>query len=265
MPARIVDKNGHSIHAVVGFLGAFLKVLKAVNPTHVFIIFDGETNTFRTDIAPEYKMKRRDFALLNKDDNPFSQLLDITKALNFIGIKFHEIIDNYETDDLLIASYVRRYKNMAEIFILSSDTDFFQLISENVKIYVYRGKKSIIFDSERIVERYGIHPMYFSDYKSLIGDSSDNLKGIPQIGAKTAARLINEFGGVNGIELNLNFVRPDFIKKSLLENIDRLKTNYKIITLSREIHLPQELEGIFYDSTQMEFKTMDILKSINLL
>jgi len=126
MPSRIVNKEGKAIHGVMGFVGALIKKIKMVNATHVFVVFDGEHENERTELLPDYKANRIDYSTIPENENPFSQLENIYEALNFMQIK-HEEATKFEADDV-IASYVYRYDNDAQIFISSFDSDFFQLI-----------------------------------------------------------------------------------------------------------------------------------------
>ena len=100
MPSRIIGKNGQAIQAVVGFIGALLKVIKNVKTTYVVVLFDGEKGGYRVDENVEYKGNRKDYTDATDDDNPFLQLGEIKKALDFIKIKHFEIIERIETDDV---------------------------------------------------------------------------------------------------------------------------------------------------------------------
>ena len=146
MPSRIINKDGKAIQGVLGFIGAFIKIIITTNPTHIVVLFDGEHDNSRTELLPEYKANRIDYGALPEAENPFSQLQDVYDALSFMKIKYVEIAD-FETDDV-IAKYVYTYQNDCEIAISSFDSDFFQLINEKVKILRYRGEKTVICDTK---------------------------------------------------------------------------------------------------------------------
>ena len=145
MPSRITGKNGQAIQAVVGFTGALLRVMKHIQASYVVVLFDGEQGSYRIDENIEYKRNRKDYTDVTDEDNPFLQLADIKRVLDFLKIKNHEIIERVETDDV-VASYVSKLKENYNTYILSTDTDFMQLVDNNVRVFVYRGKKSIIYD-----------------------------------------------------------------------------------------------------------------------
>lgn len=264
MPARIYGKNDKLVHGTIGFLGALLKIIKIVVPTNIIVIFDGENGNGRTEINPEYKANRIDYTDVEESDNPFSQLEDIMKSLEFINIKYYETIDGYEADDD-IAGYVRMHSEMMKIFIVSNDTDFLQLVGKNVSLYVYRGKNSVIYDEAKVLERYGIESTFFADYKVLIGDNSDNLKGVPKVGPKTAAKLINQYGGVHDILEKLHEIKPPSIKLALTENSRKVISNLELIKLAKNSPLPYSINEIAYCHDNEKSATMKILRDIGVI
>jgi DNA polymerase-1 len=259
MPSRIVNSKGKAIQGTLGFVGGLIKIIKMVNPTHVVAIFDGEKGNTRTDINDNYKANRVDYTNVSEEDNPFSQLPDIYKALEFMDIKYTET-DGFETDDV-IASYVIKYNNAMQIVVSSYDSDFFQLITNNTVILRYRGKQTTIFDIKKFYENYGISPMYYADYKSMIGDNADNIKGIDKIGPKTATKLINEYGNILSIIKNVNSIEKQSIKNSVYNNIDRINQNYQLIKLEDKAPLPFSVYELQFDTNKLS-NTTEILKKI---
>ncbi|MBO5841735.1 MAG: flap endonuclease [Clostridia bacterium] len=229
MPARIIGKEGKPIQGTLGFVGAMRKILAMTHPTHVAVIFDGETHNPRTDLDADYKANREDFSLVADEDNPFLQLPDIYRALDYMGIAHTETTD-CETDDVL-ASYAKAYGNDYEIVICSQDSDFFQLISENVSVLRYRGEKSVNCDVAYMREKFDISPDQYAFFKSLTGDGSDNIKGIPGIGPKTAAALVNQFSTPESLLQNADLIKQPKLRESIKQNADRLALNLKLITL----------------------------------
>ena len=137
MPSRIVNKDGKDIQGTLGFVGAMLKIVKMINPTHLVILFDSEHESIRTKVNPDYKANRTIYSTVADEDNPYSQLNDVYAALEFLRIKHIETTE-YEADDV-ISSYAIRYEKEIEIVISSFDSDFFQLIDDNVSVLRYRG------------------------------------------------------------------------------------------------------------------------------
>lgn len=130
MPARIVNQEGKAIQGTLGFVGALLKIIRMVEPTHMVVFFDGQHKNERCDLNHEYKANRIDYSLVSQDENPFSQMADVCRALDFLGIKYAET-NNCEADDV-IAGYTFSLNEQWEIVISSFDSDFFQLITDRV-------------------------------------------------------------------------------------------------------------------------------------
>ena len=260
MPARIINKDGKAIQGTLGFVGALLKIIKKVNPTHTVVLFDGERHNPRTDLDENYKANRIDYDNVPDDENPFTQLSDIYNALDFLGLK-HTETTVCETDDV-IAAYALKYGAKNEIVISSFDSDFFQLINENVKVLRYRGDNTQIYDVDTFKEKFGILPQLYADYKSLTGDTADNIKGADKIGPKTAATLVNEFGNLENIILNAEKIAKPSVKKSVLENSERIRLNYKLIKLCDCAELPFSLDEIKY--TYNGTTTTEVLVGIGL-
>jgi len=261
MPSRIVNEEGKAIQGVMGFVGALIKSINMVNATHVFVVFDGEHENERTELLPDYKANRVDYSRIPENENPFSQLENIYDALDFMRIK-HEEATKFEADDV-IASYVYRYANDAQIFISSFDSDFFQLINNTVSILRYRGKNTVICDNMYIQTNYGILPEQYVCFKSMVGDSTDNIKGAEKIGIKTASALLNEYGSLQNIIANADKVSKPSIRESILRNKDRLLVNFKLIKLgSKQIPI-YDLDYLAY--TLFYITTREVLRGIGLL
>ena len=260
MPARIVGTNGRAIQGTLGFVGALRKMIAMVQPTHVAVIFDGEVHNPRTDLDDDYKANREDFSNADADDNPFSQLPDIYRALDFMGIAHTETTD-CETDDVL-AAYARRYGDDTTVVIASQDSDFFQLITNQVHILRYRGKKSVICDTAYIQSKFGISPCQYADFKSLTGDGSDNIKGVPGVGPKTAAALMTQFGTLDALLDHPEQITRPGLRASVEQNFDRLRLNKHLIALDGRARIPFALEQLVY--TDCGLTTTQILESIGL-
>lgn len=260
MPSRIIGRNGKPIQGTLGFIGALLKTIRSVVPTHVIVIFDGEHPNDRVNIDSEYKANRIDYSETLKEETPFSQLNDIYTALDYLNIKYYETTD-CETDDL-IASYTTVCGNENEIIIMSFDSDFFQLINERVSILRYRGEKSYMCDLKYFTFKFGIQPKQYVDFKSLVGDHSDNIKGVYGIGPKTARNLLNEYGSINGIMSNIKNIKKDAIKKELIENKERVKVNQELIKLDVNRKIPIIISDLKYEETKKT--TIEVLFAIGL-
>ena len=259
MPARIINEQGIAIQGTLGFVGALLKIIRRISPTHVAVLFDGESHNPRTDVDAEYKANREDYSVVPDEENPFSQLPDIYAALDFLGLCHAETTD-CEADDWM-AGYVRKYLD-TEFVISSFDSDFFQLISEKVTILRYRGENSVLCDRAYLMEKFGIIPKRYADFKSLTGDTADNIKGADKVGPKTAAQLVNEFGGLEDILARAEEIKKPSVRESLLRNAERLRKNYQLIKLEGTEKIPFTLEGMEWKDNGIT--TTEVLKGIGL-
>lgn len=260
MPARIVNEQGKAIQGTLGFVGAMLKIIRMVEPTHMAVLFDGEHENPRCELDSAYKANRPDYSMVCEEENPFSQLPDVYRALDFLGIRYIETMD-CEADDL-IAGYALSFGRNGEVVIASFDSDFFQLITDKVSVLRYRGEKTMICTPEYVKEKFDIMPEQYADWKSLVGDTADNIKGAEKVGAKTAASLLHEFGTLEQVLFDAEKIAKPSVRESILRNADRLRVNYQIIKLAGGAALPfsgQEL-AYHYDGRT----TNEVLKGIGL-
>lgn len=260
MPSRIYNEQGIGIWGVLGFVGALLKIVRQTNPTHLTVLFDGDNENKRTLINSDYKANRIDYSQARDEENPYSQLTYIYQALQYLGITYAETT-NCEVDDW-ISSYTSLYGNDNEIVVSSFDSDFFQLISDNVSILRYRGDKSILCTPEYLREKYGIEPYQYADFKSLTGDKADNIVGADKVGTKTASVLLQEFGSLDNIIRNAETIRKQSVRESVTKNSERLLRNLELIKLDRKHDVPFKLDDMEY--TYSGITTTEVLRGIGL-
>lgn len=268
MPARIVNEQGKAIQGTLGFTGALLKIIRLTEPTHITVLFDGQHGNCRSVLDSGYKANRIDYGEANREanreaaeeDNPFSQLPDIYAALDYLDIR-HAETAVCETDDW-IAGYAFSYGRETEIIISSFDSDFFQLITDQVSVLRYRGDHTRICTPEYIKEKFGITPSQYADFKSLTGDAADNIKGAEKVGPKTAASLLNEFGSLENILIHAAEIKKPSIKASIIRNSERLRTNYQLIRLNNLAELPFSLNELSYRFSGIT--TSQVLRGIGL-
>ena len=259
MPARITGNGGRAIQGTLGFVGALLRIIRMTSPTHVAVLFDCETQNERTEMLPEYKATRPNYSEMPPEETPFSQLPDVYAALDELGIS-HTEVEGCETDDV-IAAYA--LKQDGEVVISSFDSDFFQLISDTVTILRYRGDNSVLCTPKYIREKLGITPEQYADFKSMVGDTADNIKGVRGIGPKTAAELLGKFGDLSGILKNVESIEKPSIRRAISESTERLILNYRLIRLTANAPLP-------FSDSEMKYShdgrtTNDILRAINVI
>lgn len=261
MPARIVGKSGQPVHGTLGFLGALLKVIRMREPTHVLVLFDGEHENPRTQLDASYKSNRPDFSEVAKEEAPFSQLPDICRCLEYLHLACLETED-CEADDL-IASYAIACGNTMQVEIVSHDSDLFQLIAPNVSVLRYRGKLTQCYDEAVLVEKLGVQPQQYAEFKALTGDTSDNIPGVPHVGPKTAAKLLCEFGTLENLMANLERVHGSSLREALLENKERIRKNKALIRLDGSVPCPISVDSLAY--IPVEKSSVQILRELDIL
>ena len=260
MPARITNADGKAIQGILGFVGALLKIIRAVSPTHVFVAFDGECENARTDIDADYKANRPDYQDVPEEETPFSQLPDIFRSLEYLGIRYRETTV-CEADDW-IAGYARRYGCDGDVVIASQDSDFFQLITDRVHVLRYRGDNSVLCDPAYIRAKLGIDPARYALYKSLTGDTSDNIRGVEKVGPKTAAAFTEQFEDLETLIQRAHEITKPSVRASVTASTYRIRRNYALIALSGEADLPFAIEDLAYTYTGIT--TTQVLAGIGL-
>ena len=260
MPARITGAEGKPIQGTLGFVGALIKIIKMVEPTHMVVLFDSEHDNERSQLLPEYKANRIDYSQIPEDETPFSQLEDVYRALDYMGICHTEIMDG-EVDDT-VSAYAYAYRRHMEIVISSFDSDYFQLIDENVSVLRYRGKHTQVCGKAYIRDKFGIEPHQYADWKCLTGDSADNIKGVSMVGPKTASGLLRQFGSLEQILARTAEIQRPCIRASVEASLQQLKRNQKLICLTGQSRIPFEPGLLCYRYNGVQ--TREVLRCIHL-
>ena len=256
IPTSIKNSTGKEIKGLVGFLGSIKKIADKFNPYSIVVIFDSETSKdTNLKIHNDYKANRKDFSNVLEEDNPFSQLPLIQSALDFLSINYLEVEKN-EADDYIASLIKNNMSDDYEYIIVSNDTDFIQLIDNNVFLYVLKGKNSILYNKELIVDKYQVEPSKFALYKSLVGDKSDNIDGVKGIGPLTASKLL-KYDSIEDYILN-NIGR---ISNILKDNKLKIERNIKLITLNKKINT-SEIKISKLSTKIYNYKVYEIIESI---
>lgn len=202
---ELVNSKGVVTGATYRFINILNKTLSMVKPTHVVIGFDTAGYTFRNNIDEQYKANRSHGA---DKDAIYSQFPDMKRVLDAIGIK-HDNILSYEGDDI-VGTY-KRISQADKTFILSGDKDIFQLIDDKTSvIFPIKGVSEVaIYDKKAFKERFEVDVEQYIDYKCLLGDVGDNIKGMDGCGEKTAIKLLNKFGSISNLLNNLDTPQAD--------------------------------------------------------
>ena len=241
LPPLTRKSDGLPVGAVSGFCNMLFKLLEDAKsednderPTHFAVIFDSARKNFRNEIYTDYKANRSD-----APDDLIPQFDFIRKSVLAFNLPSIEQI-NYEADDL-IATYVEQInKAGAKATIVSSDKDLMQLHGKNTRIFDPMKNKFLGIDD--IKQKFGVKPEQIIDVQSLAGDSSDNVPGVPGIGVKTAAELINIFGSLEKLLKNAHTIKQNKRRETLLENKDKAIISKKLVTLKKDVPVKDQLE-----------------------
>ncbi len=216
LPPLSRKSDGLPTGAVSGFCSMLFKLLEDARsddsenkPTHFAVIFDSARKNFRNDIYKDYKANRSD-----PPDDLAPQFEYIRKSVEAFNLPSIELI-NYEADDL-IATYAKKIvKAGAKVTIISSDKDLMQLVSDKVRLY--DPVKFKVLGDKEVKEKFGVKPSQVIDVQSLAGDSSDNIPGVPGIGIKTAAELINKYKNLDNLLKNISEITQKKKKRNFIK------------------------------------------------
>lgn len=227
----LTNKHGALVNAVYGFFSMFLKILEDLKPQYIIACFDRPKPTFRQSLYVGYQAKRPKMA-----DELVLQIAKVHEILDKARISIFAI-DGYEADDVIgtlarqaIELDGRRWK--IEVIIVSGDRDMLQLVNSHVKVLspITGITKKILFDEEKVEEKYGIKPSQIVDYKALVGDASDNYPGVRGIGPKTAASLLQKYGSFENTYKNINSL-PLKISGKLATDAEQAALAKKLATI----------------------------------
>lgn len=236
----LTNSEGLHTNALYGFTNMLLKMKEEIVPDYIVCTFDRKAPTFRHEEYKDYKAGRK--KMPDELSEQFPVLKDI---LNLLAIDIFEI-DGFEADDLIGTLAKFAEKKEIEVYIVTGDRDALQLASDNIKVVI--NKKGMtekeIYDKERMTQEFGVTPTQFIDVKGLMGDSSDNIPGVPGIGEKTAFKLIKEYGSIENVLLNIDNISGNKIKENLREYSEQAIFSKKLATIITEVPIEIDLDSI---------------------
>jgi len=236
LPPLHKTEDGQLTNAVYGFFSMVLKIVVDLNPDHLIVCFDRPAPTFRKQLFVGYQATRP-----KMEDDLSGQFEIIRNILKRIKVSVFEL-DGYEADDLIGTLARQAYEENKEnqVIILTGDRDLLQLVNHRVLILapITGVTKMILFDSDKVKEKYGLEPSQFIDYKALVGDASDNYPGVTGIGPKGAANLLNKYKTLEGIYQNLAEINPKTAEKLAIDaEQSALAKKLATIEVNAPIHL----------------------------
>jgi DNA polymerase I len=233
---HLSNSKGEPTNAVFGYVQMLRSVLDKLQPTHVAVAFDPKDGSFRNAIYPEYKAHRppmpQELAM------QWPRVWDVTRAFRFPLI----CLDNFEADDVITTLARRAAAQGWEVTIVSSDKDLMQLVGGH--IHMLDTMKGVTYDAAAVQEKWGVPPGQIHDLLALVGDSSDNIPGVPGIGPKTAAELIASYGSLDGVLAHAEEIKQPKRRESLLANADVARLAYKLVALCDTAPVAESLEEL---------------------
>jgi len=261
LPPLTQPKTGELVNAVYGFASTLLKVFADFKPTHWAVAFDRPTPTFRHEMFEEYKAQRP-----ATPEELKSQIKKVHQLVEAFHIPVFEI-DGFEADDVLGTLSQQADEQGVETIIVTGDNDMLQAVLPRVKTLAPRRTftDTILYDEEAVEQKYGIKPEQLPDLKALAGDVSDNIPGLPGIGEKTAAKLLQQYGSLRGIYDHIEDITPGKLQDTLREYRAKAFRNKELSTIVKDVPIKLDLKTCqvsHYDRNEVAklFQELEFIK-----
>ena len=245
----LITSYGLNTSALFGFVNQILKLIRDEEPDYFACAFDSKGKTFRHDMYKEYKANRP--PMPEELQLQLPHLWEIMEAMNIPVLKKRGV----EADDIIGTLAINAKKNGLDTFIVSGDKDFMQLINENIYLYAPGTKKNpghIIYDSEKVEQKWGVPPSKIIDLLGLMGDSSDNVPGVAGVGEKTAVKLIKQYGSLQGALDNAELVANKRARTGLLEGADNAILSKELVTILLDVDINTDIKDFIKQEMNSE-------------
>ena len=245
----LITSYGLNTSALFGFVNQILKLIRDEEPDYFACAFDSKGKTFRHDMYKEYKANRP--PMPEELQLQLPHLWEIMEAMNIPVLKKRGV----EADDIIGTLAINAKKNGLDTFIVSGDKDFMQLINENIYLYAPGTKKNpghIIYDSEKVEQKWGVPPSKIIDLLGLMGDSSDNVPGVAGVGEKTAVKLIKQYGSLQGALDNAELVANKRARTGLLEGADNAILSRELVTILLDVDINTDIKDFIKQEMNSE-------------
>ena len=230
----LTSPKGVPVNAVLGFLNMFMRLRSKIACDYCLVLFDAKRQNFRNEIFEDYKGTRKE-----TPEELIPQFPIIRQAVDVLNLHFLEM-EGYEADDL-IATYAKKARDKGyDVVVVSADKDLMQLIRDGVEYY--DGMKDKFFTPADVQEKFGVTPDKVVDVQALSGDSIDNVPGVPGIGPKTAAELINTYGSLEEVLAHASEIKQNKRRETLLENMENARISKKLVTLKDDVPVTEDID-----------------------
>jgi len=236
----LINSKGENTSATFGFLMTLLRIIEDESPDYLTIVFDTKEPTFRHKIYEAYKATRE--RMPEEMAEQYPRLISTLKALNFTLLEKA----GYEADDIIGTLASRFASSEVNVYIVSGDKDMAQLVNEHVFLYATATakKKAEIMTADDVRKKMGIHPQQVVDWLALMGDSSDNIPGVPKVGPKTAGNLLTEYGSIEGLYKNIASLKEGVVKNNLIAGRQQTHLAQKLAAIVTDMPLDKELDDL---------------------
>ncbi len=238
----VYNSRGLNTSAILGFTNSLDEIIRNQKPTHIAVIFDPSTPTFRNEIYPEYKANRPPTPEDIKKSIPY-----IKEILEGFRIPYYQV-PGYEADDVIGTLAYKLEPKSYDVFLMTSDKDYLQLLDEKVLIYKPKTKlRDIeIVDLEKFRQDFGLQdPRQYIDVLALAGDQADNVPGVPGVGEKTALKLIRQYGSLDNLYAHIDELKGK-LKERLVENKDMAYLSQKLVTIKTDVPVDIDEDDIVF-------------------
>ncbi len=230
----LTSPAGVPVNAVYGFTNMFLKLTSQIKCDYSLVLFDAKRQNFRNDIFPDYKGTRKE-----TPEELIPQFSIIREAVDALNLN-HLEMEGYEADDLIATFAEQALTRGYEVVVVSGDKDLMQLIRPGVEFF--DPMKDKFFTPEDVKEKFGVYPEHVVDVQALSGDAIDNVPGVPGIGPKTAAELVNQYGSLEGVLEHAGEIKQNKRRETLLANLDNARISKQLVSLKKDVPVDHGLE-----------------------
>ena len=252
--APLSNQNGLPTHAVFGFTNILLRLFKEKKPQHVAIAFDVKGGNFRHDLFSDYKANRPPMPDDLAVQIPY--IKDVVTAYRIPTLEQQGV----EADDLLAAAAKQLSAKGVPVVIVSGDKDLLQLVSDSVTFWDPMNNR--VFDPAAVHKKYNVSPEQLLDFFALIGDSADNIPGVPGVGPKTAEKLINQFGNLEGLYENIDSLPKNKLREKLVDNREQAFLSRRLIRLQSDLEVPSTADDYLLPDPDSE-KLRELFTMLN--
>lgn len=239
------NSKGEPTNAIYGFVKTVRRMIKDLQPDLAAVVWDKGLPKRRTELQPEYKQQRTEMPELMRPQLDFIKG-ELTELLGFKGV----CLEDTEADDLMATYCCEARRRGDEVILATNDKDLFQLVDEKVKVYTTNKAdlaspkdSHALLGPEKVQAKWGVQPHQIGDVLALVGDTVDNIPGIPGLGPKNASALIGEYGSIEGLLANLDKVKKPALKAKLEGAREQIVANREMVRLDLDLPMPEPLDA----------------------